>query len=106
MQDRSQREHRHEHAFTDFNPLEREGLTVLSRRNLLKAGLAGIAGLTVPGLLRSRAEAAATGQPTPSPKSVILLWMTGGPTHIATWAPKPDRPLENPGPLTTIATRL
>src|SRR5262249_28315552 len=106
MSNSSHRAHYHQHAFTHFNALEREGLTVLSRRNLLKAGLAGIAGLTVPGLLRSRAAAAASGPPTPSPKSVILLWMTGGPSHIDTWDPKPDRPLENRGPFNTITTRL
>src|SRR5204863_4457173 len=93
------------HAFTSFNALEREGLTVLSRRNMLKASLAGIAGLTVPGLLRSRAEAAVKGE-AKSPKSVILLWMAGGPSHIDTWDPKPDRPVENRGPFGTIATKL
>jgi hypothetical protein len=98
--------HSHRHAFTNFNPLEREGLTLLSRRNLLKAGLAGIAGLTVPSLLRQRAEAAALGKPTRNNKSVILLWMTGGPSHIDTWDPKPNRPLQNRGPFSTIRTRL
>jgi uncharacterized protein (DUF1501 family) len=93
--------HTHRHAFTGFCPLEREGLTVLSRRNLFKAGLAGLAGLTVPELLRQRAEAAA-----PAHKSVILLWMTGGPSHIDTWDVKPDRPVENRGPFASIATRL
>jgi len=39
-------------------------------------------------------------------KSVILLWMTGGPSQIDTWDPKPDRPLENRGPFGTIPTRL
>ncbi len=96
------RGHAHQHAFTTFNALEREGLTLLSRRNMLKAGLAGVAGLTLPGLLRSRAEAAAAS----TRKSVILLWMTGGPSHIDTWDVKPDRPLENRGPFSTIATRL
>ena len=37
--------HSHPHAFTNFQPLAHEGLTVASRRNFLKAGLAGIAGL-------------------------------------------------------------
>jgi hypothetical protein len=32
--------------------------------------------------------------------------MAGGPSHIDTWDPKPDRPLENRGPFRTIATRL
>ena len=29
-------------------------------------------------------------------KSFILLWMAGGPSHIDTWDPKPDRPDEEP----------
>jgi hypothetical protein len=95
-----------QHAFTHFNALRREGLTLLTRRNLLKAGLAGIAGLTVPELLRCRADTAASGRPTPGRKSVILLWMTGGPSHIDTWDPKPDRPVENRGPFGVISTRL
>ena len=93
----------HRHAFTSFNPREREGLVLLSRRNLLKAGLAGLAGLSLPGLLRARA---ATGRNTVNRKSVILLWMAGGPSHIDTWDPKPDRPPINRGPFGTLATRL
>jgi hypothetical protein len=93
--------HPHPHAFTAFRPLEREGLALVTRRNMLKASLAGLAGLSVPQLLAQRVLASA-----PSGKSVILLWMTGGPSHIDTWDVKPDRPLENRGPFETIATRL
>jgi hypothetical protein len=100
------RGHQHVHAFTHFNARQREGLTVCSRRNLLKAGLAGIAGLTVPKLLRTRAEAAAAGRSIPGNKSVILLWMAGGPSHIDTWDPKPDRPLENRGPFGVTRTKV
>ena len=99
----SKSDHSHAHAFASFNPLGREGLVLRSRRNMLKASLAGFAGLSVPGLLRGRAAA---GKATRNRKSVILLWMTGGPSHIDTWDPKPDRPLENRGPFRTIATRL
>jgi Protein of unknown function (DUF1501) len=95
--------HSHPHAFTSFNPLAREGLALPSRRNLLKAGLAGVAGLSLPGLLRAQAEAASTAK---RGKSLILLWMTGGPSHIDTWDPKPDRPLENRGPFGVIHTKL
>src|SRR6476620_5848505 len=99
--------HSHQHAFTHFNALEREGLTLLSRRNLLKAGLMGIAGLSVPELLRRRAaQAAAEGKSVRGPKSVILLWMAGGPSHIDTWDPKPGRPLQNRGPFGVINTKL
>lgn len=94
------------HAFTGFHPRVREGLTVRSRRGLLKAGLAGLAGLSLPDLLRYRAQAAATGRPMGSHKSVILLWMAGGPSHIDTWDPKPDAPLEIRGPFATIPTKL
>lgn len=98
--------HVHRHAFTHFNALTEEGVVFRTRRNMLKAGLAGIAGLTVPDLLRSRAEAAQAGRPLAGRKSVILLWMTGGPSHIDTWDPKPGRPLENRGPFGVIDTKL
>jgi uncharacterized protein (DUF1501 family) len=93
------------HAFSSWNPLAADGLTVRSRRNLLKAGLGGVAGLTVPDLLRARELSSRAGQPG-SRKSVILLWMTGGPSHIDTWDPKPDRPYNNRGPFSTISTAV
>jgi hypothetical protein len=96
----------HRHAFENFLPLEREGLTVLSRRNMLKASLAGLAGLSVPRLLQTQAQAASAGRSTAGPKSVILLWMTGGPSHIDTWDPKPQRPVENRGPFSVIDTKI
>ena len=106
MSDRSERKHCHGHAFAHLMPLEREGLVVASRRNLLKASLSGLAGLSLPGLLRRRASAAEAGQPVRGSKAVILLWMAGGPSHIDTCDPKPDRPLQNRGPFGVIPTRL
>jgi hypothetical protein len=53
----------HRHVFTSINALDREGLFVTSRRNLLKASLASIAGLSVPGLLRQQAAAREAGRP-------------------------------------------
>ena len=94
--------HQHDHAFANFNPLEREGVAFVTRRNMLKAGLAGLAGLSVPKLLQARER----GKTAKRGKSVILLWMSGGPSHIDTWDPKPDRPLENRGPFKTIETRV
>jgi hypothetical protein len=94
------------HAFTSFRARKREGLTLLDRRGMLKAGVAGIAGLTLPALLKARAEAAGRGQTRGSGKSVILLWMAGGPSHLDTWDPKPERPPENRGPFGVIQTKL
>ncbi len=99
-------EHLARHAFANFNPRAREGVNVFSRRSMLKAGLAGLAGLTLPDLMRLRAEAAAKGQSMGRNKSVILLWMTGGPSHIDTWDVKPDAPLEIRGPFKDIPTSL
>ena len=39
------------HAFASFHGRTREGLAAYSRRGMLKTGLAGIAGLTLPDLL-------------------------------------------------------
>lgn len=97
--------HYHPHAFTHFNARGREGLVLSSRRNFVKASLAGMAGLSVPALLQSQAQARAGNRPSKTGKSVILLWMAGGPSHIDTWDPKPDRPFINRGPFKTIATR-
>jgi hypothetical protein len=96
----------HAHAFTDYYGTAREGLTLVDRRAMLKAGVAGVAGLSLPMLLESRAAAVAAGRKTRSPKSVILLWMTGGPSHIDTWDSKPGRPEINRGPFGVAQTKL
>lgn len=88
------------HAFSSWNPRQRDGLTVCGRRSMLKAGLAGIAGLTAPDLLRL--QAAIGGRR----KSVILIWMTGGPSHIDMLDPKPLAPVEIRGPFGVIPTTL
>lgn len=98
--------HAHPHAFGSFHGREREGLALVSRRGMLKASFAGLGGLTLPGLLQTRAQAAAAGQPIGGNKSVILLWMAGGPSHIDTWDPKPDRPLDNRGPFDVTQTKI
>src|SRR5438045_647858 len=95
--------HAHPHAFGFLNARTREGLT-LSRRGLLKAGLAGVGGLTLPGLLRAQEPGGL--RPPLAKKSVILLWMAGGPSQIDTLDPKPDRPPENRGPFGVIRTKL
>ena len=99
-------EHVAQNAFGFFNARQREGLVFASRRGMLKAGLAGIAGLTLPDLLRARSEARSGLGSAKNGKSVILLWMAGGPSHIDTWDVKPERPYENRGPFSPIATRL
>lgn len=93
------------HAFGNFHGTTREGLTLTDRRSMLKAGVAGIAGLSLPDLLKVQANAAPGSRGTGA-KSVILLWMAGGPSHIDTWDPKPERPYINRGPFGVIDTKL
>ncbi|HJN08800.1 MAG: hypothetical protein QGG09_15500 [Pirellulaceae bacterium] len=76
--------HGSNNAFADFHGRTAEGLVCLDRRGMLKASIAGLAGLSVPELLRVRAEASRIGQETRGAKSVILLWMAGGPSGAST----------------------
>lgn len=94
------------HSFSNFFGRTREGLFLQTRRSMLKAGMAGIGGLSLPGLIQAQAEAANTGTSLPTGKSVILLWMAGGPSHIDTWDSKPDRPWINRGPFGVTQTKL
>jgi hypothetical protein len=64
-----------------------------SRRNFLRVGSLGLTGVSLSGLLRSRA-AAATGGTLPKDTSVVWVWLGGGPTHIETFDPKMDAPVE------------
>jgi hypothetical protein len=76
----------------------------LTRRAFLQVGGSTVLGLSLADLLRLRAHGAgATGG---SAKSVLLLWLWGGPAHLDTWDPKPDAPIEYRGPFTPIATKV
>lgn len=95
---------RHEgHAFSWLQPVQRDLLTVRSRRWFLQTGLAGVGGLTLPRLLRAREVA---GTSSSARKSVILFWLSGGPSHIDMWDPKPDAPAEIRGPYSAIDTKI
>lgn len=94
------------HSFGNFFGRTPEGLYLRTRRSMLKTGMAGIAGLSLPDLIQAKAEAARSGAALPSGKSVILLWMAGGPSHIDTWDCKPDRPWINRGPFGVTQTKL
>ena len=81
-----------------------------TRRELLQVGYSGLLGVSLASL-PSRA-AAASESPQPSrgsprqPKSVILIFLTGGPSHIDLFDPKPDAPPEMRGEFKPIATKL
>src|SRR4051794_13792091 len=74
----------------------------VTRRELLQVGGSAVLGLSLPGLLRGRAIASGPAKV----KSVLLLWLWGGPAHLDTFDPKPAAPAEYRGPFATIATRV
>lgn len=65
-----------------------------NRRDFLRFGALGMAGLSLPNLLRAKAAAATGEAPSVKAKSVIWLWLAGGPTHIETFDPKMTAPVE------------
>ena len=78
------------------------GAVRMRRREFLRAGLAGLSGLTLPGLLalRARAGTGSTGERT----ALLVVWLQGGASHLETYDPKPDAPAEVRGPFGSIAT--
>jgi hypothetical protein len=74
----------------------------LSRRSFLKIGALGVGGLTLPQLLQAEATAGSRS----SPKSVILIYLVGGPPHQDMFDLKPDAPKEIAGPWKPIATNV
>jgi uncharacterized protein (DUF1501 family) len=96
--------HDREHGGALLQPPASDLIRVGSRRWFLQTGLAGLAGLSLPGLLRCRAQGPAPGGA--GRKAVILIWLSGGPSHLDTWDPKPDAPREVRGPFGSIATKV
>ncbi len=75
----------------------------VTRRDVLKVGSLGLAGMTLPELLQLEAEAAAPA--AARAKAAIILWMSGGPSHIDTFDPKPDAPREYRGEFGAAAAK-
>jgi hypothetical protein len=73
-----------------------------SRRTAIKAGFLGLSGLGLGDLLRLRAQGAAP----KSNRSVILLWLDGGPSQLETYDPKPEASSDYRGPWDAIATNV
>ena len=80
------------------------------RRAFMQAGLAGFASLSLPGILRLRAErpleAAEAAKAGREKTAVIMVWQPGGCSHIDSYDPKPDANSEYRGPFNTISTKV
>ena len=79
----------------------------VTRRELMRVGGLGFAGLTLADLLRLRAEAAPYGAKAGARgKSVIMIWLRGGPSHIDSYDMKPEAPEEVRGEFRPISTNV
>ncbi len=75
---------------------------VMGRREFLQLGIAGAGSLSLANILRLQADAA-TGT---RPRSVIMVCLAGGPSHLDTYDPKPDAPIEYRGEFRPIQSKV
>jgi hypothetical protein len=73
-----------------------------SRRQLLQAGGAGLLGLSLPKVLQAEAE---TPFASARAKSVIFMFLFGGPSQLETFDMKPDAPSKIRGPFKPVPSK-
>lgn len=88
----------------------------MSRRALLRVGGSGMLGLTLGNMLQLQARsnearanesaAAGGGKGWGKAKSVIMVYLQGGPSHLDLWDPKEDVPDNVKSAFTNISTKL
>lgn len=76
----------------------------INRRELLQIGYTGLLGIGLPSLLAQQAHAAAAKTPRRA-KSVILVFLTGAPSHLDMFDMKPDAPAEVRGEFKALTTK-
>src|ERR1051326_8103477 len=90
-----------------WNTASRRNL--LDRRELLRIGGLTLTGLSLPALLQNTAAASQRRPTTRSfgrARSCIILYLSGGPSQLDTFDPKPDAPEDIRGEFSTIATSV
>jgi hypothetical protein len=81
----------------------------INRRELLQVGYSGLLGIGLSAVVGRRAEGTQdvpARRPDRPPRSVIIAFLTGAPSHLDTFDPKPDAPAEIRGEFQSIATRV
>lgn len=74
----------------------------VSRRNFIKIGALGMGGLSLPQLLQAETSA----RRGRSQKSIIMIYMPGGPPHQDMYDLKMDAPAEIRGEFKPISTKV
>jgi uncharacterized protein (DUF1501 family) len=79
----------------------------VNRRELLQVGFSGLLGIGLPSLFAQRAAAAKRSDGgRRRPKSVLLVFLTGAPSHHDTFDMKPEAPAEIRGDFKAVATKV
>ena len=89
---------------TFFNGGPEQFCDGLSRRSFLKAGGLALGGLALPDFLRLQAQGSVTSEGRG--KSVIMICLGGGPSHVDTYDLKPEAPSEIRGEFRPIKTNV
>ncbi len=85
----------------------RPPVATVGRRELLRIGGGALLGLSLPRLLQAQAAAAPAGGPGwRRAKSIILLFLQGGPSHLDLWDPKDDVPDDVRSVFKTIESKV
>jgi len=74
-----------------------------TRRDFLRVGALGLAGLTLPDVLRLRA---ASGSSAATPRAVIMVCLAGGPSHLDMYDMKPDAPADYRGEFRPVRSNV
>jgi hypothetical protein len=77
----------------------------MSRRSFVQLGVAGMASIGLPQILRAKEASQLAGHPSKD-VSVIMLWLDGGPSHMDTYDMKPNAPVEYRGIWNPIRTNV
>src|SRR5262245_2786842 len=77
----------------------------ITRREAMRVGALAFGGLTLADVLRLQAASSSTGQAARG-KSVIMIWLRGGASHIDSYDMKPDAPSEIRGEFKPIRTNV
>lgn len=78
----------------------------MARRDFVRVGALSTLGLTMGDLFRSQASAKTDEKKKePRAKACIVLWASGGPSHLDTFDPKPEAPAEYRGTFNAIETK-
>lgn len=91
-------------SFEDIDLITPHRHTIgITRRELLQVGYSGLLGLGLTSIVGNRSHAQSPRKG--SPKSVIIVFLTGAASHHETWDPKPDAPPEIRGEFAAIKTK-